>query len=234
MYEPDSKVILVWIRGDVTAAVAEDGAPWADQPGRVIEHARELAERGCDVEVWTCLCGDGPQAVRLLGRVEVRRFPCGDCGSVRRPTTCEYVSEFVNRAGERLAQLAGSIPTLVGHSWDAGIAARQLAVRFGLPLVFVPHVLGVEERPAPPADGLTARELGRRVREERETCRAASRVVARTVEQRELLVGEAYGVRLERVALSRVGPRIARLSDRPLGVESRLVSASARLEDCVL
>ena len=234
MYEPDSKVILVWIRGDVTAAVAEDGAPWVDQPARVVEHARELAERGCDVEIWTRLCGDGRQAVRILGRVEVRRFACGDCGSVRRPSPCEYVSEFVSRAGERLAELAGSIPTLVGHSWDAGIAVRQLAVRFGLPMVFVPHVLGLEEHPVPPGDGTAARELARRVREERETCRAASRVVARTVEQREMLIAEPYAVRLERVALSRAGTRASRLADRPLGVESRLVSASARLEDCVL
>jgi hypothetical protein len=234
MYEPESKVIVMWVRGDVTAAVAEDGVAWAGQRARVIEHARELAERGCDVEVWTRLCGEGPQALRLFGRVEVRRFACGDCGSVHEPAPGEYVSEFVERAAERLAGLAPSIPTLVGHFWDAGIAARHLAVRFGLPLVFVPHVLGLEGRPPLGGDGPAAREMARRVREERETCRAASRVVAVSTEQREVLMGEPYGVRLERVAVSRVGTRVNRLADRPLGVESRLVSASARLEDCVL
>lgn len=234
MYEPASKVIMMWIRGDVTTAVTEDGAPWVDQPARVIEHARELADRGCDVEVWTRLCGDGPQALRLFGRVDVRRFPCGDCGSVRQPTPCEYIEEFIHRAADRLVEIAPSLPTLVGHSWDAGVAARHLALRFGLPFVFVPHVLGVEEHPILPADGPAARELSRRIREERETCRAASRVVALTAEQRELLLADPYAVRLERVAFSRVGPRIARLADRPLGVESRLVGAAARLEDCVL
>jgi hypothetical protein len=235
MYEPNSKVIMIWIRSDLTAArTVEDVASWADQPTRVLEHARELAQRGADVEVWTRRCGDGPQAVRLAGGERVLRFPCGDCGSVREPTPCEYVGEFVGRVTERLEELAPSMPTLVGHFWDAGVAARTLAVRFGLPFVFVPHVLGLEEQGGLPADGPAARELSRRVREERETCRGASRVVALTPRQRELLLGEPYAVPQGRLAFSRVGERTYKLGDRPLGVESRLTSASARFEDCVL
>jgi mannosylfructose-phosphate synthase len=261
MYEPTPKLIMIWIRGDVTAAGAAP-ADAAQQAERVLEQSRALVRLGYEVELWTRRCADRPETEVLARGVPVRRFACGDCGCVREPTPCEYVAEFVTAAAEVLAPLPPAGVMLVSHSWDAGIAAKLLAARFGVAHVHVPHALGVEEHPAIADDAPAARDLTRRVREERETCRAASRVIASTPAQRDLLVGPTYGVPPTRVVVAPLPVRtpapapatrattlrdLAPLAfapaadlhlstpyERPLGVESRLEYARSAVEDSIL
>jgi mannosylfructose-phosphate synthase len=111
---------------------------------------------------------------------------------VRVLTPCEYIAEWVARATEHLAPLPADDTVLVTHFWDAGIAGRRLATRFGATHVHVPHELAFEEYPTQPADGPAARNLVRRAHEERDVCRTAARVIATTPNQPELLTGPVY------------------------------------------
>jgi mannosylfructose-phosphate synthase len=191
-------LITLWLRGDVTAPAPADAADAA----RVLEQAESLARAGHRIEVWTRRCDDHPETDVLPSGVQLRRFPVGDCGCVRTQTPGEYTAEFLARATDHLAHMNGHTPMLVTHHWDAGLAGRMLAARFGLNHVHVPHALATEESPRPAAarlsspksDAQACRDLARRTREEREACRAATSVIAANPAQREALLAPPYNV----------------------------------------
>ena len=256
MYEPKSPIIALWIRGDVTAPATQSPHD-AALAHRVLRQCVDLARIGRPVEIWTRQCGDRGETELHAQCVTVHRVPCADCGSVRRQLPGEYVAEFVARAAERLARRPIDHTTLVSHYWDAGIAGKLLAVRFGLAHVHVPHALVVEDPETMGADGPGVRELARRMREERETCRAASRVIATSPAQRDLLLVDPYALAPAKVVLVQIDPlppadtsprpspggldvspllRRSHLTPygRPPGVESRLLNLASTDEDSIL
>jgi len=178
-------------------------APLARQAARVLDRTEALARAGHRVELWTRQCdADSAETELLPTGVRVRRFPSGDCGSVRAQTPAEYVAEFLARATDRLARTPAHTPLLVSHYWDAGLAARMLAARFALTHIHVPHTLATEEPPRADDDVLAARELTRRTHEEREACRTATSVIATTRAQRKTLLAPPYAVPANKIFLA--------------------------------
>lgn len=254
MHHLPPNVIVIWIRGDVTAPNLD--TPRSLQAARVLDKTESLVRAGHRVELWTRQCDvDAAETELLPTGVRVRRFPSGDCGSVRAQTPAEYVAEFLARAADRLARTPAHAPLLVSHYWDAGLAGRMLAARFALNHIHVPHTLATEEPPRVTDDALAARELTRRTHEEREACRTATSVIATTRAQRKTLLAPPYAVPANKIFLAppaddalAIAPvntaavdldtdwstllrpttlGIPTLNNRPLGVESRLLKLAA-------
>lgn len=198
MHHLPPNLITLWLRGDVTAPAPAD----APDAARVLDQAESLARAGHRIEVWTRRCDDQPESDILPTGLRLRRFPAGDCGCVRPQTPAEYTAEFLARATDHLAGMNGHTPMLVTHHWDAGLAGRVLAARFGLTHVHVPHTLATEEFPRPLTDAQSSRDLARRTREEREACRSATSVIAATPRQRDALLAAPYNVPARKIFIA--------------------------------
>jgi hypothetical protein len=202
MEEPNRNFVMVLAR--IPGATApEPGQPATDaRVGCVMSLAASLAGLGNVVEVWDVRAHGQPETEVVHGGVLVRRF-AGDPGLIPKVRPCAWIPGWVADAAAQLSRMPYARVTLVTHGWEAGVAGRRLAEHFALRLVHVPHSLALCEGGHAAMDhpsDLTGVVCSRQLEEEREVCRAASRVLALTSVQRDFLVGaEGYRVPAEKV-----------------------------------
>ena len=197
-----------------------------DQPGTgdagglnvyVVEVARQLADRGVEVEIFTrAVCPDTPATVELVPGVLVRNVVAGPFEELDKNALPGQICEFTFGVLRTEAAFApGRYDLLHAHYWLSGQVAAVAAERWGVPLIQSMHTLGKVKNLAL-ASGDRA-EPAIRIRGEGEVVAAADRLVANTAEEARQLIElyDADPVRVETVnpgvdlSLFRPGPAAA-------------------------
>ncbi|MBX6391039.1 MAG: D-inositol-3-phosphate glycosyltransferase [Frankia sp.] len=158
----------------------------------VVELSRQLAELGIEVEVFTRATRSTlPPTAELHPGVTVRHVAAGPFEEMGRTELPAWFCAFT--AGVLRVEAAhepGWFDLIHSHYWLSGQVGRNVARRWGAPLVHTAHTLAkvknrslaAGDRPEPPE----------RVRGEQEVAAAATRLVASTSEEARHLV-ELYG-----------------------------------------
>ncbi len=197
-----------------------------DQPGTgdagglnvyVVEVAKQLANRGIEVEIFTrAVCRDTPAAVELVPGVLVRNVVAGPFEELDKNDLPGQICPFTFGVLRTEADYApGRYDLVHAHYWLSGQVAAAAAERWGVPLIQSMHTLGKVKNLALASDDCAEPEI--RIRGEGEVVAAADRLVANTTEEARQLV-ELYGASPWRVET--VSP----------GVDLSLFRAGAALE----
>jgi hypothetical protein len=210
-----SRFVMISARGCLRGTDPRNALDDDTQFKYVHDLSTSLVALGHEVEIWTVQCDDQPQTVKTQDGVLIRRFPGQRDYLVPRVRPCGWVAEWVACASAHLVKAPGVVATLVTHGWEAGVAGRSLADRFGFAQIHVPHALEDQGNDQSPSS------LTWQVDEDRQSCRAASAVVATTAIQRDVLVDEQYAAPADRVVIVLPGPDIGR----------RFIAALPRVRD---
>jgi sucrose-phosphate synthase len=119
-------------------------------------------------------------------RFRIVRIQCGGKKYIRKELLWPHLDEFVDKS-IKFIRLEKDIPDMVhGHYPDAGYVAMELAVFFGIPLVYTGHSLGRSKRARLLEDGLDITEMNRklkidhRIKIEETILKSADRVITST------------------------------------------------------
>jgi D-inositol-3-phosphate glycosyltransferase len=178
-----------------------------DQPGTgdagglnvyVVEVAKQLAERGVEVEIFTrAVCRDTPPEVELAGGVLVRNVVAGPFEELDKNALPGQICPFTFEVLRTEAAYApGRYDLLHAHYWLSGQVAAVAKERWGVPLIQSMHTLGKVKNLALAAGDCA--EPAARIRGEGEVVAAADRLVAITDEEARQLV-ELYDADRRRV-----------------------------------
>ena len=196
-----------------------------DQPGTgdagglnvyVVEVAKQLANRGIEVEIFTrAVCPDTPAEVELVPGVLVRNVVAGPFEELDKNDLPGQICPFTFGVLRTEADYApGRYDLVHAHYWLSGQVAAVAAERWGVPLIQSMHTLGKVKNLALASDDCAEPEI--RIRGEGEVVAAADRLVANTNQEARQLV-ELYGAspwRVETVSpgvdlsLFRAGPAL--------------------------
>jgi len=198
----------------------------------VRELARELAERGHQVDVFTrrtdpeahqvvALARDVPGAARLV------HVEAGPAAPVDKEALPAYVDAFA--AGiVRFVQREGlTYDALHSHYWLSGIVAERLKARFGVPHIAMFHTLGEVKNRA----RVSEHEPEPRIEGERAIAHAAERVVVASQEEQQQLV-RLYGAEPGRIATVPCGVNLDMF--RPIAKEEARRQLGLRDDDRIL
>jgi hypothetical protein len=201
------RFIMISARGCLGATDLRNARDDDTQFKYVQDLSASLVALGHEVEIWTVQCDDQPPTEKAQTGVLIRRFPGQRDYLVPRVRPCGWVAEWVACASAHLVKAPGVVATLVTHGWEAGIAGRSLADRFGFAQIHVPHAL---QDLSEDVNEQSPSSFTWQVDEDRQTCRAASAVVATTAAQRDVLVDEHYAAPADRVVIVPPGPDVGR------------------------
>jgi len=190
-----------------------------DQPGTgdagglnvyVVEVARQLAQRGVEVEIFTrAVCRETPPVVELAPGVLVRSMVAGPFEELDKNSLPGQICPFTFGVLRTEADFApGRYDLVHAHYWLSGQVGAVAASRWRVPLVQSMHTLGKVKNLAL-ASGDCA-EPAVRIRGEGEVVAAADRLVANTSDEARQLI-ELYGAtpwRVETVS----PPRLVKLT----------------------
>jgi D-inositol-3-phosphate glycosyltransferase len=143
--------------------------------------ARALADRGLRTDIFTRAVHEEDRVTDLSPGVRVIPIDAGPRNELEKTRQTEFIDEFV--AGVRAFTTSQRLRYDLVHShyWQSGLAAVQLATRWGVPLVHSPHSLGrVKNRWLAPGQ---APEPVHRLKGETEVSTAADVLVASTDEE---------------------------------------------------
>ena len=171
----------------------------------VRELARELAERGHHVDVFTRRADrDAPEIVPIAGgddaegrpRARLIHIDAGEPVPMEKERLPAYLDAF--EAGvAAFAQREGlSYDVLHSHYWLSGLVAERLKARWGAPHVAMFHTLGEVKNRA----RLSEREPEPRIAGERAIAQQAERIVVASRDEQQLLV-RFYGAEAGRIAV---------------------------------
>ncbi len=178
----------------------------------VRELARELAERGHHIDVFTRRTNpDAPETLPLTGaggRTAARlvHIDAGPPQQVEKEALPAHLDAFEAGVAAFARQERLTYDVLHSHYWLSGVVGERLKVRFrprrtrlrrgGLPHIVMFHTLGeVKNR-----SRISEREPDPRIKAERAIARQAERIVVASHDERQLLV-RLYGAEAERVAV---------------------------------
>lgn len=179
----------------------------------VLRAVEELAAQGLFVDVFTRRDDDAtPEVVMLSPRARVVTVAAGPGAPLEPDALAPYVEEFaagveVLRQRERLRY-----DLVHAHYWLSAEAGELLARRWAVPHLVTFHTLGEVKLRARASE----RESPERLAAERRLVHAASRVVASTVHERQLL-RQLYRVAPERVAVVPLGVDLEEFRPRDSG-----------------
>ncbi|HWL64503.1 MAG TPA: glycosyltransferase [Actinomycetota bacterium] len=174
--------------------------PGAGDAGGMTVYVRELAtalaEQGVLTDIFTRATGDLPRIASFGEGIRVIAIEAGPHRSLDKSQLEEHLSDFVSgirsfSIGQRL-----SYDLVHSHYWHSGLAGRELAQVWGVPLVHSHHTLGrVKNRWLAPGD---SPEPDERIAGEAEVVEGADVLVASTEEERTHLQA-LYGAPEERL-----------------------------------
>jgi D-inositol-3-phosphate glycosyltransferase len=163
----------------------------------VRELARELAERGHAVDVFTRRSDpNAPELAPIVPGARVIHIDAGPAELLEKEALAAHLDEFgagvlafAEREGLRY-------DVLHSHYWLSGVVAERLKERWGAPHVAMFHTLGeVKNR-----SRISEREPEGRIEAERMIARRAERVVVASRDEQQLLA-QLYDARTDRIAV---------------------------------
>ena len=198
--------MMISLHGYVSAT-AEMGLP--DTGGQVVYVLRVsecLARLGYQVDIFTRQFEGQPEVEAVDERVRIVRIPAGGPDLIRKEWMHDVVPEWVANAHEWIDDHGLSYQFVDSHYWDAGLAGDALSGRLKIPHLHTPHSIGTWKRDNMEGEGDRAElerqyNFARRIRDERAIYDAADLVLATTPQQRDLLLGDEYGVDPGKVAI---------------------------------
>jgi D-inositol-3-phosphate glycosyltransferase len=151
----------------------------------VRELAEQLAAEGPVTDIFTRADGASPRSVELFPGVRVISIDAGPNGPLEKEELTQHIDEFV--AGVRAFATSQRIAYDLVHShyWQSGLAGKELARAWSVPLVHSNHTLGkVKNRMLAPGD---VPEPLTRLKGEMEVIAASDVLIASTDEELEQL-----------------------------------------------
>jgi D-inositol-3-phosphate glycosyltransferase len=143
--------------------------------------ARALAERGLRTDIFTRAAHDDDRITELSSGVRVIPIDAGPRRAIEKVKLPGFIDEFVGGVRAFVTSQRVRYDLVHSHYWQSGLAAADLAARWGVPLVHSPHSLGrVKNLWLAPGE---APEPGGRLRGESEVAAAADVLIASTEEE---------------------------------------------------
>ena len=167
----------------------------------VRELARELAERGHDVDVFTRRIDPGalaivPIAQTKAGSARLVHIDAGPAQRLEKEALLPYVEAFAAGVASFAEAEGTSYDVVHSHYWLSGVAGEALRRRWGAPHIAMFHTLGeVKSR-----SRMTELEPPARIDAERDIAREADRIVVASRDEQELLVRH-YGADAGHIAV---------------------------------
>jgi D-inositol-3-phosphate glycosyltransferase len=167
----------------------------------VRELARELAERGHHVDVFTRRIDvDAPAVIPIArgetGSARLVHIDAGPPQYLDKDALPPYIDEFAEGVAAFAAGEGVPYDVLHSHYWLSGVAGAALRRRWGVPHISMFHTLGeVKSR-----SRMTELEPAARIDAERTIAHEADRIVVASRDEQELLVRH-YGASVDRIAV---------------------------------
>jgi len=146
----------------------------------VRELTRQLGATGVQVDVFTRSQDEHvPHVLHDLGYGNrVVHVPAGPEVPLLKPELVSFVPEFVRGILEFAEHKGLSYDLIHSHYWMSGLAAKELSMRWKVPVVHMFHTLGLMKQRV--ARDASEREGDYRINGEREVLRLADRIIAAT------------------------------------------------------
>ena len=234
--------MMISLHGYVSAQ-AEIGLP--DTGGQVVYVLRLsecLSKLGYRVDIFTRRFESQPEIETVGERVRIVRIAAGGPTLIRKEWMCDVVPEWAANAEAWIKRHRLSFAFIDSHYWDAGLAGGELGRRLGIPHLHTSHSIGSWKRDNmedDPAELERQYNFVRRIRDERAIFDEVDAVIATSPPQRDVLVGEEYGVDPAKIAIVPPGyddtrffpvsPATKQAIKRALGVDGPLVLALGRV-----
>ena len=172
----------------------------------VLELARELAERGHTVDIFTrrtnpddpetVSISDAPSGDDAASGARVVHIDAGPARYVEKDALAAHVDAFEAGVAAFAEREGATYDVLHSHYWLSGVAGERLKARWGVPHIAMFHTLGeVKAR-----SRISEREPEPRIAAERAIARQADRIVVASRNERELLV-RYYDADANRIAV---------------------------------
>ena len=157
----------------------------------VRELARELGSRGIEVDVFTRWREPGDPRVQQLGpNARVIHVESGPIRYIPKSEVYARIGEFTEKVVAFIEREGRTYDAIHSHYWLSALVARDLAERYGLPVVQMFHTLGLVR--AEVMDEDTDGEMETRIGIERQAVKDSDGIVAASeIESDELT--ELYG-----------------------------------------
>ena len=239
---PSKRIMMMSLHGYVSAETEMGRPDTGGQVVYVIRLAECLARLGYKVDIFTRRFEGQPEIERINDRTRIVRIPAGGPDLIRKEWLHEVVPEWVTNAAAWIARHELRYAFIDSHYWDAGLAAGALAPKLGIPHLHTPHSIGSWKRDN--MDGEAAElendyNFAIRIREERTVYEEADAVIATTPQQRDVLIGDEYGVEPAKIAMIPPGyddtrffpvsPATRQAIKHDIGVDGPLVLALGRV-----
>ncbi|MCQ8239745.1 HAD family hydrolase [Rhizosaccharibacter radicis] len=143
----------------------------------------------------------------LNDKVHVLRIDSGDRRYLEKEALAADLPFFTERFCDHLAGLARRPDVIHAHFADAAEVALQARARFGIPVVYTPHALGIDKRAQESASGLAAPVSDFRIEAERRAIAECDAVIVSTHDEADRQV-RAYGVAGAKKRLSCLPPGV--------------------------
>ncbi len=236
------RVMMISTHGYVSSTI-EFGKP--DTGGQVVyvlELAKSMSRFGYQVDIYTRQFEDQPQIEEVDRDVQIIRIPCGGNEFIGKEWMCEEIPEWSSKAAAYIEKNDLKYDFINSHYWDAGLAGVNLADRLHIPHVHTPHSIGAWKRTnmdGDPAELEKQYNFKKRIKEERIIFQEADGLIATTTQQRDILLGDDYGMAREKITVIPPGyddtkyfpvsnaSRQALKNDH--GIEGRVVLALGRM-----
>lgn len=202
MNEPRNRIMMISTHGYVGGTV-EFGKP--DTGGQVVyvlELSKSLARLGYEVDILTRRFEDQAAEEAVSDRCRILRFPCGGREFIPKEHLWQHIPEWCRNVQRYVQQQGLEYEAIYTHYWDAGLAGIELAHRWGVVHVHVPHSIGAWKRDNMDGDAAHNERLynfRKRIREERIIYDECDVLIATTPQQRNILTNGEYGAAPEKV-----------------------------------
>jgi D-inositol-3-phosphate glycosyltransferase len=166
----------------------------------VRELARNLGQRGCQVDIFTRRQDATIPCVQDQPGINCRtiQIPMGPTGPMDRRALFDHLPEFVQGVRDFCATGGAAYDVIHSHYWLSGWVARELKRDWGVPIVHMFHTLGRMKDLV--AENAEQREASNRAQVEQEIMEFADRIVAATPLDRQQML-ELYQVLESRVVV---------------------------------
>ena len=201
------RAALVSTHGYVAARPPLGAADTGGQVVYVLETARKLSQLGYDVDIWTRKFEDQVAEESISEHARILRVPCGGNDFLPKEYLYLHLEEWHRNAVLRIEAEGLEYAFVNSHYWDGGLAGERLALHCAVPHLHTPHSLGMwklrqMENDYPESKSSFERQynFSERIRFERELYHCATKVIATTPVQTDML-RQDYGLEASRLAL---------------------------------
>jgi D-inositol-3-phosphate glycosyltransferase len=172
----------------------------------VLELARNLAARGCDIDIFTRAAAPGlPLADELAPGLRVINLSAGPASPMAPEQVHEHLDAFTAAVFDFAAAEGISYDVVHSHYWLSGLVGARLKARWQVPHVVMFHTLGEIKNRASYGE----HEPPQRIAAEGEVLRSADRVICAT-DQEAASLRQLYGAGADQVAVIPLGVDLER------------------------